>query len=166
MGFKRAKPFVCTRNRCGNFFTTSKAFLSKLSCVSKTQNIILKKSFRIGRGLEGRSLLQSAPLLRNNPPDCFTIHSPQSALRIVRIGSAWVFAGFRTWNISEAVKKNENRQRGQSKEKLGLDLNFFDLFSAKKRKDALKTFYFRCDCSKKGGETSLRPFWQDVKFDL
>ena len=31
---------------------------------------------------EGRSLLQSAPLLRNNPPDCFAIHTPQSALRV------------------------------------------------------------------------------------
>ena len=34
------------------------------------------------RVLEGRSLLQSAPLLQNNPPDCSAIHSPQSALRV------------------------------------------------------------------------------------
>ena len=34
------------------------------------------------RVLEGHSLLQSAPLLQNNPPDCSAIHSPQSALRV------------------------------------------------------------------------------------
>ena len=33
---------------------------------------------------EGCSLLQSTPLLQNNPPDCSAIHSPQSALRLLQ----------------------------------------------------------------------------------
>ena len=69
---------------------------------SKTQKIIQKDKgclqfyfqWNCRHFSEGRSLLQSAPLLRNNPPDCFTIHTPQSALRV---------------NASEVVKKNEYR---------------------------------------------------------
>ena len=58
------------------------------------------KAFPIqNRVLEGRSLLQSVPLLQNNPLDCSAIHSPQSALRV---------------STSEAVKKREYRQRMQA----------------------------------------------------
>ena len=50
---------------------------------SGTQNIVQKEKVAVSGVLsEGRSLLQSAPLLRNSPPDCFAIHTPQSALRV------------------------------------------------------------------------------------
>ena len=35
VGFKRAKPFVCTINRYSLFFTTSEVFLFKLSCAAR-----------------------------------------------------------------------------------------------------------------------------------
>ena len=55
---------------------------------------------------EGRSLLQSAPLLRNSPPDCSAIHSPQSALRVSTL---------------EAVKKSEYRFQLQAKDSVLLN---------------------------------------------
>ena len=82
-GFKRTESFACTGNRYLKTFHGSSSVPVTFVPRSGTQNIVLKEKVAVSGVLsEGRSLLQSAPLLRNNPPDCFAIHSPQSALRI------------------------------------------------------------------------------------
>ena len=87
-GCPEGKALGLHRKPIFTLFHNFQSFSISIVAARRPKILSKKKKFSMSEVLsEGRSLLQSAPLLRNNPPDCSAIHSPQSALRLVRVES-------------------------------------------------------------------------------